>query len=160
MDINVYLTFPGTCKDAMNFYKTIFGGDFRMQQTWGESGCLKDDADKYEEFKDLILHCSLPITKTFTLMASDHHPVMQDKKLVVGNNSEIVLLPPSKDEADRLFAALSDGGSVHMPMQDMFWGDYSGNCTDKFGIAWLINTPSGGDGNQPVEEKTDEKETP
>ena len=159
MNVNVYLNFPGTCKDAMNFYKGIFGGDFRMQQTWGESGCLQDDAHKYEEFKDLILHCSLPITPTFTLMASDHHPVMQDKKLVMGNHSDIVLIPPSKAEADRLFAALSDGGSVQMPMQDMFWGSYSGNFIDKFGIGWLIDTPSEGATHPPVEGKTDEKET-
>ena len=158
MNVNVYLTFPGTCREAMNFYKGIFGGDFRMETTWGESGCLQDD--KYDEFKDLIIHLSLPINESFTLMACDHCSARQETKLNVGNNSELVLIPDSKAEADRLFAALSEGGSVQMPMQDMFWGSYSGNCTDKFGIHWLIDTPSEGSPSttteQPVEEGVNE----
>jgi PhnB protein len=130
-----------------------------MQSTWADSGCLKEDS-KFDDFKHLIMHCSLPLNDKFTLMASDHHPAMEEKNLVAGNNSEIVLIPDSKAEADRLFAALSDGGSVKMPMQDMFWGSYSGNCTDKFGIHWLIDTPSGGDANAAAPEKPDEETNP
>ncbi len=139
MKVSIYLTFNGNCKNAMNFYKSIFGGEFILQQSWGDSP-MKDDTP--EEFKHLIMHCALPVSNSFTLMGCDHHPVMHKHKHVLGNNTEIVLLPKAKAEADRLFAALCDGGSVNMPLQDMFWGSYSGSCKDKFGIQWLIDTPS------------------
>ena len=123
----------------MNFYKGIFGGEFLWQQTYGECP-MKDQTP--EDCLHLLMHCALPINKTYTLMANDVHPVLHKNKLVVGNNFEIVLNPDTRTEADRLFAALSEGGSVRMAMQDMFWGSYSGNCTDQFGVQWLIDTPN------------------
>jgi PhnB protein len=59
-----------------------------------------------------------------------------------GNNVYINLAPDTRAEADRLFGALSAGGTVEMPMQDMFWGDYFGSCVDKFGVLWMVNTSS------------------
>ena len=56
-----------------------------------------------------------------------------------GNNNYISIFPESREEADRLFAALADGGEVEMPMEDQFWGDYFGSLKDKFGIHWMIN---------------------
>lgn len=59
--------------------------------------------------------------------------------LVQGNNVFITLHPESREETDRLFAALSKGGQVDMPLQDMFWGDYFGTLTDKLGTKWMFN---------------------
>jgi PhnB protein len=64
-------------------------------------------------------------------------------KVNPGNNVYISLHPDSREEADRLFSALSAGGKVEMPMQDMFWGDYYGSLTDKFGTQWMINYSAG-----------------
>ena len=58
-----------------------------------------------------------------------------------GNNVYIMLEPDSRGEADRLFAALRDGGMVEMEMADMFWGDYFGSLVDKFGVQWMISVP-------------------
>jgi PhnB protein len=60
-------------------------------------------------------------------------------KVNQGNNVYISIHPDSREEADKLFAGLSAGGSVEMPMQDMFWGDYYGSLSDKFGIKWMVN---------------------
>lgn len=138
MKVGIYLTFDGNCKEAMSFYKGVFGGEFEWQQTWGESP-MKDDSP--EEFKDLIVHCSLPLNKTINLMGCDRHPVLHtNQQHVVGNNTEICLSPDTKTEANRLFAALSsEGGTVSIPLQDMPWGSYAGNCADKYGIQWMFD---------------------
>jgi len=72
------------------------------------------------------------------LMGSDV-PANMDMEVVMGNNVSISLGPDTKAEADRLFKMLSEGGKVEMPMQDMFWGDYYGALTDKFGVHWMID---------------------
>jgi PhnB protein len=59
-----------------------------------------------------------------------------------GNNISICLMPDTRTESDRLFAALSDGGTVEMPMAEMFWGDYFGSLVDKFGVQWMIDCAS------------------
>ena len=58
---------------------------------------------------------------------------------VAGNNFSISVSPKSREESDTLFANLSEGGAVTMPMAEMFWGSYFGSCTDKFGINWQVN---------------------
>lgn len=137
MKVGVYLTFDGKCEEAMTFYKGVFGGDFSWKATWGESP-LKDRTP--EELKDLMMHCSLPIGKDFNLMGCDRHPVMHEEGHVVGNNVEISLSPETREEADRLFAALSKGGTVDKPLKDMFWGSYFGACKDKYGVKWMFDT--------------------
>jgi len=59
-----------------------------------------------------------------------------------GNNVYITLDPDTRAEADRLFAALSDGGKVEMGLEEMFWGDYFGSLVDKFGVRWMVNCTS------------------
>jgi PhnB protein len=66
---------------------------------------------------------------------------MFSPEYIVGNNVEICIMPKDKAESDRLFAALSAGGEVAMPMEDQFWGDYFGACVDKYGNRWMINCP-------------------
>jgi PhnB protein len=91
-----------------------------------------------DEMKDLVLHVSLPIMGGFQLMGSDAPEAFTRRKLSAGTNTYINLLPDTRAEADRLFEKLSNGGEVEMEMADMFWGDYFGSLTDKFGIQWMI----------------------
>lgn len=86
------------------------------------------------------MNVQLPITGGLMLMATDI-PASMGMPLTVGNNFSIGVHPDSREEADRLFAALTEGGEVGMPMQDMFWGDYYGNLTDTYGVQWYIAVP-------------------
>ena len=135
--INPYLNFDGQAEEAMNFYKSVFGGDFagngimRMSDAPGTSNLP-------EEEKNRVMHVSLPLNDTTVLMASDILPSM-GHKLSIGNNNYISLAPDSRGEADRIFNALSQGGQVEMSMQDQFWGDYFGSFKDKYGVCWMIN---------------------
>ncbi len=133
--LNSYLNFDGTAEEAFNFYKSVFGGEFRggvmrMGDAPGTEN-LSDDEKKR------VMHIALPIGNDL-LMASDIVPSM-GHKLTVGNNNYISIFPESREEADRLFNGLSIGGAVEMPMQEQFWGDYFGSFTDKYGIGWMIN---------------------
>jgi PhnB protein len=91
-----------------------------------------------EADKNLVMHVALPILGGHMLLGTDV-PESMGFTVKMGNNVYINLGPDSKAEADRLFLALSAGGKVEMPMQDMFWGDYFGSFTDKFGVGWMIN---------------------
>lgn len=136
LKLNPYLNFDGNAEEAFNFYKSVFGGEFaggimRMNSAPGTEG-LPDDE------KERVMHVSLPLDNNQTLMASDIVPSM-GHKLNRGNNVYLSLHPDSKEEADRLFNALAEGGTVEMPMEDQFWGDYFGSLVDKFGIGWMVN---------------------
>jgi PhnB protein len=133
--INPYLNFPGTTEEAFNFYKSVFGGEFTYLQRFGDMpGC---DGMVIED-KNKIMHVSLPIGKGNILMATDALESM-GQSLIAGNNYYISISTESEEEADRLFAALSAGGQVEMPLEKAFWGDYFGAFTDKFGIKWMVN---------------------
>ncbi|MEA4996015.1 MAG: VOC family protein [Petrimonas sp.] len=130
--LNPYLNFDGTCEEAFRFYKVVFGGEFL-----GDVHKMKDipGMEIPEEAKNRIMHVALPVGNDL-LMGSD---VFLGQPFVQGNNNYISLFPESREEADRLFGALSEGGEVEMPMADQFWGDYFGSLKDKFGVYWMIN---------------------
>lgn len=133
--MNPYLNFDGTAEAAFTFYKSVFGGEFDGVHKM--SGL--PDADQLpENERERIMHIGLPIDEHTTLMASDIMPSM-GHKLVEGNNSYISLHPSSREEADRLFNGLSEGGSIEMPLEDTFWGAYYGSFKDKFGVLWMVN---------------------
>ena len=144
--VNIYLTFNGNCKQAFDFYKSIFGGDFDYIGTFGEMTPQEDMPPLPDEMKDQIMHVSLPISEGYTLMGSDTGGEWASQTKI-GNNITISVTADSKEQADQLFAGLSDGGNVTMPMAPTFWGDYFGMCTDRFGINWMMsfneNAPQG-----------------
>jgi len=137
---STYLNFSRDTEKAFNFYKSVFGGDFvdGKINRFREIPPQKDAPPIPEEDKDLVMHIALPILGGHLLMGTDA-PESMGFKLKVGNNVYVSLHPDSREEADRLFSKLSVGGKVEMPMQDMFWGDYYGSFTDKFGIGWMVN---------------------
>lgn len=138
MIVNPYLTFKGNCEEAFNFYKTVFGGDFSYLGRFSEMPPQEGVKALPEEDKNKIMHVSLPISKETMLMGSDTGGEWAPKT-VVGNNFSISVSVNSKEEADRIFNALSEGGKVTMPMEATFWGDYFGMFTDKFDINWMIS---------------------
>ncbi len=133
--VNPYLNFPGTAEEAFSFYKSVMGGEFisviRFKDT-AEAGRLPENE------KNKIMHIAMPLGKGNTLMATDALESM-GHKLTSGNNFHLSLGTDSKEEADKVFNGLSAGGKIELPMQDMFWGDYFGMFTDKFGINWMIS---------------------
>lgn len=138
-NINPYINFEGNAEEAMNFYRSVFGGEFMGEiLRWGAMPCGDGEYELPEEHKNKIMHISLPISDGNILMASDIVEGL-GPQYVRGNNITIGIAPDSREEADRLFAGLSEGGNVQMSMEDAFWGDYFGSFEDKFGINWLIN---------------------
>ena len=138
--INPYLNFNGNCLEAFEFYRDVFGGDFPYV------GRFKDmPADPQypmsEELGQLIMHMSLPISEETVIMGSDTAPEFGGVANF-GNNVALMITAESKEEVDRIWAKLSVGAKISMPLADAFWGDYFGGLTDKFGISWMINAPS------------------
>ena len=132
MSLNPYLTFDGNCHEAFDFYRSVFGTEFRVLSTFAEA---PDDMEVPDADKDKVMHASLPIGSS-VLMGSDSPA---GPPVVVGNNFSISLATEDREESDKLIGKLSDGGAVTMPMQDTFWGSYFGTCTDRFGINWMIS---------------------
>ena len=137
--VATYLNFPRNTEEAFNFYKSVFKTEFYGPiMRFGPKAC--GDQVVPEADQNLVMHVGLPILGGHLLMGTDTTESMGQPH-VAGNNVSINLMPDTKAEADALFAALSKGGTVGCPMQDMFWGDYFGFLTDKFGINWMVNCP-------------------
>jgi PhnB protein len=135
LNTDFYLHFNGQSEEAFKFYKSIFGGEFIIAQRYGGmAGSEKMNAQDREK----MMHISLKITPSTTLMASDL-PSNDDQNFRPGNNFHICLQAESEKEANKLFQSLSKGGKIEMPMNKTFWGAYFGMFEDQFGIHWMIN---------------------
>ena len=134
MKLDTYLRFDGNCREAFEFYRAAFGGDFRVIQTYADGPPGMGIGDEYV---DRVMHVSLPIGPS-VLMGSDAAPEFGPPN-VVGNNFSITVHAESRDEADEIFGKLAKGGSVTMPLQDTFWGGYFGSLTDQFGVNWQVH---------------------
>jgi len=136
--VSIYLNFNGNAEEAFNLYKKVFGTEFsappmRMGDAPPRPGAPElSDADKKK-----IMHMAMPILSGIQIMATDMLESM-GQKLVEGNNFTISLNPDTKEEADRMFKQLSEGGADAVAPHDEFWG-YWGTCKDRFGIRWMFN---------------------
>jgi PhnB protein len=133
--INPYLNFPGNTEEAFTFYKSIFGGEFVIVQRFKDT---PEAGTVPENLKEKIMHIALPIGKGNILMATDALEPM-GHKVTAGTNFHLSVSTDSEEETNKLFNALAAGGKVTVPLAKMFWGDYFGMCTDKFGIQWMVN---------------------
>ncbi len=138
--VSTYLNFARNTEEAFNFYKSVFGGEFFGQgiMRFGDIPPMPDAPPMAEEDKNLVMHVELRILNSHSLMGTDA-PESMGFKVNFGNNSFINLQPDTRVETTQLFDKLSAGGKVGMDLQDMFWGDYFGSCTDKFGVQWMFN---------------------
>jgi PhnB protein len=132
--LNVYLNFAGNTEEAFNFYRSVFGGELTQLVRFKDMPMEGFTIPKADE--DKVMHVGMNIGAD-TLMASDTLEAMGP--LVQGNNVNISVFPDSKAEADRIFNALSAGGTTEMPIADQVWGDYYGSFVDKFGVHWMVN---------------------
>ena len=148
--VSTYLNFERSTEEAFTFYKSVFGTEFAGPiMRHGDVPSQDGMPGLSDEDKHLVMNIALPILAghllmgtdipaSMGLMGTDTEPSM-GMALNKGNDVTIGLHPDSRDEADRLFAALSAEGTVGQPMHDAFWGDYYGDLTDKFGTRWMIN---------------------
>ena len=137
--VSTYLNFQRNTEEAFNFYKSVFGGDFVGEvQRFKDIPPTADAPALADADKDLIMHIALPILDDHLLMGTDA-PESMGFKVNFGNNVYISLHPDTREETKRLFNSLAKGGKVEMELQDMFWGDYYGSLTDKYGVQWMLN---------------------
>ncbi|NSL85314.1 VOC family protein [Chitinophaga sp. Mgbs1] len=133
--ITTYFHFMGNSEQAMNFYKSIFGGEFTAFTRFGDTPG-GENMEPHE--RNRMMHLALTTRSGAVLMATDFLDSME-QQLHTGNNVSLVVNTDSEEEVDSLFQALSAGGTVEMPVNRTFWGAYFGMCQDKFGIKWMIN---------------------
>ena len=127
--LNPYLSFSDTARQAMEFYRGVFGGDLVLS-TFGEAGGAEGpDADK-------IMHGQLETPSGYTIMASDTPEGMAHNP---GTNVALSLSGDDGDELRGYFAKLAEGGTVTMPLEKQMWGDEFGMLTDEFGVTWMVN---------------------
>lgn len=138
--VSTYLNFERDTEAAFNFYKSVFGGEFHGEgiMRMGDIPPQEGMPPLSEADKNLVMHVELRILGVHSLMGTDA-PESMGFKLNKGNNVFINLQIDTRKETEKLFKALSPGGKVSMELQDMFWGDYFGSFTDKFGINWMLN---------------------
>lgn len=130
-----YLNFPGHTEEAFRFYETVFGTKIIMMQTFGETSFMPDVPD---HVKPKIMHVQLPLTESVHLMGSDAIEGF-GPPIKAGNNFSISVVGADKAEADRVFAALGEGGKITMPLANAPWGPYFGMVTDRFGVQWMVS---------------------
>lgn len=137
--VSTYLNFRNQTEEAFNFYKNVFGTEFIGPiNRFSEVPAKEGQPPVKEEDKNLVMNIQLPILNGHVLQGTDA-PESMGFKVNFGNNVYICLEPDSKEETDKLFNALSEGGKIEMPLQEMFWGDYYGSLVDKFGVSWMFN---------------------
>lgn len=133
--INPYINFNGNTEEAFDFYKSVFGGEFKMIKRFGDMPSSEFPIPETENNK--IMHIALPIGNNI-LMGNDVPSFMG----VVNENenrSKISISAESREEADKLFNGLSAGGKIEMPIEDSPWGSYFGMFRDKYGIEWMVD---------------------
>ena len=136
--LNPYIYFNGNCEQAFNHYRQVFKKDFKYL------GRYKDvpqvERSIFKETDEKIMHVSLPISKETILMGADNLEVYNNT--LINYNFSLIVSTDSKEEADRIFNGLSDGGKIIMPMDLTFWGSYYGICVNQFGVNWKITFES------------------
>lgn len=132
MKLTTYLNFDGNTREAFEFYAGLLGGKIVAMKTYGDTpGCESmPDADR-----DKIMHARLEIGGD-ALMATDSTAQYTYQKI---RCAYVVFDTDSSEDAERIFAALSAGGAVEMPMQETFWAHRYGITVDRFGVPWMIN---------------------
>lgn len=138
--VSSYLNFAGNTEEAMTFYKSVFQSEFVDGiQRFGSIPPDPQSPPISENLKNMVLHVELPILGGSHILMATDAPTEMGFSLTQGNNMHINLEPDTRAEAERIFQALAEGGTISMPLQDMFWGAYFGSLTDRYGINWMVN---------------------
>jgi PhnB protein len=135
MTINPWINFNGNAEEAFNFYKSVFGGEFKKLTRFKD--IENPEFPIAEKEANKIMQIVLPIGGANVLIGNDV-PEFMGKVSENENRSKIQVDTDSKEEAERIFSGLSEGGQVEMPMSESPWGTYFGMFRDKYGIEWAI----------------------
>ncbi|MBV9992076.1 MAG: VOC family protein [Alphaproteobacteria bacterium] len=130
MKVNTYLHFNGNCADALKFYEQVLDAKVVMSQTFGDSPAAEHSPP---EMKSRIIHARIQIGDAL-VMASDTPPERYSPPAGVSMTVNV----PSIEEAEKRFAALSEGGQVQMPLTESFFAHRFGMLVDKFGVPWMV----------------------
>lgn len=125
--LNPYLALTGTAREAMEFYRSILGGELRVM-TFGDAGMPVPNPDG-------VMHAYLSTPKGYAIMASDTMPDMPHQ----AGDTVALSLSGDDDDLPGYFAALAEGGEVQVPFAAQMWGDEYGLVRDKFGVLWHVN---------------------
>jgi len=128
--LNPYISFDGNAKEAMEFYRGVFGGELTTS-TFSEGGMAEDPADA-----DRMMHAQLETPNGMTLMGADSPSASPRSE---GSTITISLSGDDEGELTRYWTGLVDGGTVTMPLEKAPWGDQFGMLTDKYGVDWMVN---------------------
>lgn len=132
---NIYLSFNGNCRQAMTFYGQVFGTSPGMTPYGKADPEMLTPAHKAAGAADFLIHSELH-AQPLVVMACD---VLPGAPFIAGTNFSISLACDSLAEMEKLFAALSAGGKVTLPMHDAFWGGRFGILTDQFNVSWMLS---------------------
>jgi PhnB protein len=128
--LNPYLNFSGNTREAMEFYKSVFGGELTLS-TFGETPGMEVP----EGYEDKIMHAQL-LSDDLTMMASE---AMAGSAPSQGSNISLSLSGDDEAKLTKIFADLAAGGQITQPLEKQVWGDKFGMALDKFGITWMVN---------------------
>lgn len=133
--LNAYLSFDGTCAEAMKFYADVLGAKLERVITYGEAPPCDEAPPIPDDQKGKVMHAYLSHPE-FGLMAGDTPPGMPHAGI---QGVMLALTYPTAAEGQRIFNALAEGGQVQMPLGETFWAEQFGMVTDRFGVPWGIN---------------------
>lgn len=139
--LSIYLHFDGNCEEVFTHYKNIFGVGFSNIIRYGDLPHQEGMPVIPATDKDKIENVVIRLSDDTVLMGSDNLEVF-GQKIVTGNNFSIYFEADSKEQAEKVFAGLSEGGFIKMPLTLAHWGDLFGMCSDRFDVNWLVNFSS------------------
>ena len=131
--LNPYLSFRDNAREAMEFYKSVFGGELDVN-TFADFNASQDASES-----DKVMHSQLEAPNGILLMGADTPASMEFQE---GSNGSISLSGEDESELRGYYDKLSADGTVIMPLDEAPWGDFFGMCTDRFGVRWLVNISS------------------
>ena len=133
MQMNVHLNFTGNCGEAFELYKKVFGAKSAFVMKYADAPA---GSPVPPDWGGKIMHTSIPMGDAF-LMGCD---APQGRSAPMGG-FQISVQSTDEAEVKRIYEALSEGGSVQMPLAPTFWSPLFGMCTDKFGVGWMVGIP-------------------
>lgn len=137
MAVDVYLTFNGNCREAVQFYAEVFKTEAPHIMTFGESP-QNPEYPLPEQAKNLVMHARLTISGS-NVMFSDTFP---GNPFIEGNNITLAVVSKDLDEIRSAYEGLKEGGTVELELQETFWSKSYGKVTDQFGIGWQLSYES------------------
>lgn len=131
MKLNIYLNFDGRCKEAFEFYQQCLGGTIEAMTTHAETPMGENVSD---DWRDRIMHARLVVGDQ-VLMGADMPPDNHEQH----GGFSVSLQVEDPEEAERIFHALAEHGTIEMPINETFWAERFGMLVDRFGVPWMVN---------------------